>query len=150
MTRKNKTLMSVQHSARIGALHQYSHMKITDIQKLFPQYSRATIYRHAKADVNAEKPLRNVTKKIGRPRKVSVADKESIKNTISELRDSECSFTSPRVGVKAGVSRKFSNRTLRRAMHELGYGYYNTRRKGVMKSPDFPQRVKFCDKIKYI
>ena len=124
-------MITIRNSCEISALHQHGRVKIKDLVKMFPQYSRASIYRHAKRKIGESILVMPTvpSKKRGRPHKLSAAEKEKIVISLHTLRDSDGSFTSPRIGVKAGLATKVSNRTIRRVLNNAGYGYYGTRRK---------------------
>jgi len=141
-----KPRVPVQHSAEMAALHQKANVEIRKLQAMFPQYSRATIYRHARKPFGAEPPA-TVYKRRGRPRKLNPADEEQLVNALIELREAEGSFSSPRVATKAALTT-VSNRTVRRDLNRLGYGYRTTRRKGMLTEDDFKKRVAFCQKIR--
>ena len=71
---KTKTYRSVtlRHSVEISTAHQLAKTPIKKLVQLFPQYSPATIYRHAQIKIGEDQPLtmRNINRG-GRPRKLS-------------------------------------------------------------------------------
>lgn len=131
----------------MAALHQYSNVSVKKLKALFPQYSLATIYRHAKKDVSSEDPVNMSKFNKGRPRKLSDRDCRSIVKALKKLRNTEGHFSSPRIAVEAGI-KQVSNRTVRRTLNREGYKFLQTRRKGLMKAKDFKDRVDFCKKVK--
>ena len=136
------------HSADMAALHQHANVKIKEIVKMFPQYSQATIYRHAKRKIGADPPINRSKFNKGRPSKLNEGDKRIISRSIKRLRVSHGTFSSTHVQVEAGLEKRVSNRTVRRALNQLGYKNLNTRKKGQMKNTDFTKRMKFCNNIK--
>ena len=76
-------------------------------------------------------------------------DRRAILRAIPKLRKSCGSFTSPRVGLEAGVEFKVSNRTVRRILNEAGYHYFQSHKKGLLTQQDLKDRVKFCRKIRH-
>ena len=142
-----KNGVTVQHSVEIATLYQTGGVSGAKLLKMFPQYSKATIYRHAKKPFNrANHDARKKNK--GRLAKLTNQDRRQILRCIPKLRKSEGSFTSRRVAVEAGVERKVSNRTVRRVMNEEGYGYLRSRKKGLLSANDMKNRKKFCRKIR--
>lgn len=140
--------VNVRHSAEMAAIHQHANVNINKLKELFPQYSQATVYRHAKRAISAE-PHENKTRKNGGcPRKLSEYDCRRITRAIKRLRKTEGSFTSKRIFIESGITGNISNRTFRRALNRLGYSYRQTRKKGLMKESDFSKRIKFCRKIR--
>lgn len=139
--------VNVRHSCEISALHQHANVSLKELKKIFPQYSQASLYRHAKRKIGAELTVPPLKTKKGRPKKLCAEEHQKIITSLHVLRETDGSFTSPRVAVKAGVATKVSTRTVRRVLNKSGYGYYNTRRKGVMMKKDFESRTDFCNKI---
>lgn len=138
--------VTVEHSAQMAALKEIGK-PIPEIVKMFPMYSRATIYRHANRRLG--QPSRSDKRKInkGRPAKLSERDRRKIIRAIPALRKTDGSFSSRRVAVHAGV-RHVSNRTIRRCLNKGGYGYYQSRKKGLLSETDRKKRTKFCNKVK--
>ena len=139
--------VTMRHSCEISILYQQTKMPMKSIVKLFPQYSQATIYRHAKKKVGDTSKKSGSGKKKGRPSKLNNGEKERIVRSIDVLRETDGSFTSPRVAVKAGVETKVSNRTVRRVLNKSGFGYYSTRRKGMLTKLDFQKRIEYCERV---
>lgn len=143
-----KARVTIRHSAEMAALHQHSNVSVKELQTMFPNYSRCTIYRHAKKKIGEPEKSNNSKFNTGRPSKLSARDKRKIVLAFKTLRDKEVSFTSSRVAVRAGVADRVSNRTVRRVLNDEGYEYLSTRKKGVMKNKDFAERSKFCRKVR--
>ena len=142
-----KTTVAIRHSAEMAALHQVSKLPVKTIQGMFPQYSLATIYRHAKKTIGADSPIKKSKLNRGRPRKLTERQVRDVLRTVKKLRNSEGSFASPRVEVLAGLSGTVSNRTIRRTLNRAGYKYLTTRKKGVLSELDYEKRMKFCKKV---
>lgn len=145
-----KPRVSLRHSAEMAALHQHPTypVSIAKIRKLFPQYSQATIYRHTKMPVGRDLPVNKSKFNKGRPRKLTEPDCDRLVQAVEDLRNTDGTFTSPRIAVKAELESAVSNRTIRRALNRKGYKYLTTRRKGIMTEKDFSDRVQFCKKVK--
>ena len=143
-----KTKVTVEHSAQMVALREVGE-SIPSIVKKFPMYSRATIYRHCCKKVGQLSRVNKSTRNAGRPPKLSTRDKRKILRSIPQLRNLEGSFSSRRVATHAGITN-VSNRTVRRCLNNAGYGFYQSRKKGLMNEKDREVRVKFCKKIKQL
>ena len=71
---KKESLVSVQHSAEMAKVHRKASIQVKVLIKMYPQYSRASIYRHAKKKLSAEPPLDCQHFDKGKPPKISVRD----------------------------------------------------------------------------
>ena len=140
--------VTIRHSANMAALHQHAGVTIKKLMKMFPQYGQASIYRHAKREITAEPPIDRRKNDKGRPSKLTDCERRNIVASIKKLRKSSGHFTSSRVGLKCGVSTKVCNRSVRRVLNQAGYGYRQSRKKGLLGEDDCVARVNFCEKIK--
>jgi len=141
--------VSVVHSAEMASLCQKAQISAKEIHKLYPQYSKATIYRHCSRVLANDACLKDKrTKNKGRPSKLSIQDRRLILRTVEKLRRTDGSFTSPRIALEAGLSNKVSNRTIRRVLNSAGYRYRRSRKKGPLKLSDLKSRVSFCRNIR--
>lgn len=147
-TRKKYAKITTRHSSDIAALHQKAHVSISELMEMFPQYSRASMYRHAKRDITEEDPVDRRISNTGRPSKLSQRDKRKIIQTFKRLRRTEGSFTAVRIREEAGLVGRVCVRTIRRVLNSFGYRYLRSRKKGLMTIKDKMKRVKFCRKIK--
>ena len=147
MAKKSRKNVALEHSAQIRAAYQLSNIRGKKLLKMFPQYSKAAIYKHAQKPLNGEPVFDKRKANKGRPSKLSPQDKRSIVRSITSLRQKEGSFTSKRVQVESGVSH-VSGRTIRNCLNEDGYWYLQTQKKGLLHAKDLKSRVKFCKKIR--
>jgi hypothetical protein len=147
MAKKGPKKVSLEHSAQIRAAYQLSKIRGRRLLKLFPQYSKAVIYKHAKKPLNGVAVVDKRRKNRGRPTKLSVQDKRSILRAVKSLRDKEGSFTSKRIQLESGVNH-VTSRTVRHYLNEQGYWYLQTRKKGLLHAKDLKSRARFCRKIK--
>ena len=69
--------MATEHSIHITYLHQDKHMKIKDIVKRYKQYSKSSIYRLAKRNIEEEVVDRRKQNK-GRPQNCLIEKKEPL------------------------------------------------------------------------
>ena len=144
---KMRNKISHEHSAQIRAAYQLSNVRGKKLLKMFPQYSKAAIYKHAKKPLNGESVFDKRKMNKGRPNKLSVQDKRSILRTIPKLREELGNFTSRRVQLESGVTH-VSNRTIRNMLNKGGYHYLRSRKKGLLHASDLKARKKFCQKIR--
>ena len=143
-----RSQVTQRHSAEIAALYQKAGVLGAKLLQLFPQYSKASIYRHAKKPIGEDAPCDKRTHNKGRPSKLTPKDKRRILRSVPKLRDTDGSFTSPRIAVEAGVEDKVSNRTIRRVLRSDGYSYLRSRKKGLMTKEDLKKRMTFCMKVR--
>ena len=141
----NKILFEV--SLHLRYLYQDLGIKGKQLLDEYKQYSRASIYRHAK------KPIKNTVidkRKYdpGRPPKLSKRDKRSIIRQVEVLRHSVGHFTSRHVRVSAGTGSRVSDETVRRVMRSDGLNYRHARKKGLLTKNDLKLRLQFARKIK--
>ena len=141
--------VTIQHSSQIRAAYQLGGMTGKALVQLFPQYCRATIFKHAKKPINGETIFDRRSLNKGRPRKISSQDERSILRSVRKLRKQEGSFTSRRIQVASGVdSEKVSNRTIRRCLNRKDIFYLQSRKKGLLGEQDLVDRLKFCKKLR--
>ena len=143
-----RSRVTERHSAEIAALYQKAGVSGANLLELFPQYSKATIYRHAKKTIGQDVPCDKRKHNKGRPSKLTPKDKRRILRSVPKLRITDGSFTSPRIAVEVGVESKVSNRTIRRVLRNDGYSYLRSRKKGLMRKQDLKERMKFCRKVR--
>lgn len=145
--KKSKSKVTIQHAAEMAALYQKANIRGKELVELFPQYSRASIYRHATKTIGEER-VDGRTKNKGRPCKLSEHDKRRILRAIPKLRKTDGSFTVPRIRTESGLDGVCSDRTVQRVLHGAGYSYLQSRKKGLMTAKDLKERVEFCNKVK--
>ena len=136
--------VSVELSARIHLLHTDFNIPVNEICKKYPQLSRATVYRHARKTIPIFEKKKK--KKGGRPPKLDSRQERKIIRNTKFLQDKEANFSSKRVRVMADVPH-VSDRTVRRVMTKHGYGYRQSRKKGLMTKLDRKKRVQFCRRM---
>ena len=145
-TDMNRNKVTLQDSADIVA-HYKVGIRGKELLKLFPQYSKSTVYEHAKRKVGESRIDKRHGNK-GRPPKLDARDKRLILRQIPILRKEYGSFTSKRVQVESGLTDKVSNRTVRRCLNGNGYGYRRSRKKGLLVKKDLSKRVAFARKVR--
>ena len=138
----------VDVSVHVRYLYQDLGVNGKELLKRYPQYSRASIYRHAKkriGDVTQDQRRNN----CGRPKLLSSRDERRILNQIPKLRKSmgsEFGLHSVREG--ASVCRDVSDTTVARVLYRHGYGFRRCRRKGILTENDLKARLKFAKHAK--
>ena len=142
-----KRKVNVEHSAEIRALYKYGGVRGKELLKLFPQYSKSSIYAHVNRIVGSEGFLDKRKYNKGK-KKLTVRQERNILRTVHTLRRTDGTFTSPRIQLQSGIGQSVSNRTVRRVLNKNGYNYRQTRRKGLLLQSDLKKRLQFCRKIK--
>ena len=133
-------------SIHLKYLHQDLGLGIASIQKKYPQYPKTTLYRHMKAPITKEEK-KKPKKKLGRPKKLSERDERKIIREVHLQRKKVGACPSTDIQKMAGVN-KVSNRTVRRTLHQHGYGYRQCRKKGQLTKEDLKKRLNFARKCK--
>ena len=145
--KRKLTKIPLQVSVHLRYLYQDKGVRGKELLKVYPMYSRTSIYRHAAKPI-IEKKL-TVRSKNGRPCILSPRDKRSILRQIPILRKTIGSFTIRRLRLAVGISRTTCcDQTIRRVLHSAGYKYYHSRKKGLLTKKDLAQRLKFARKVK--
>ena len=139
--------VKLEHSMQMRCLYQISNVRGRKLLELFPQYSKAIIYRHVKKSINLESPFDKRKLNKGRPPKLSTKDKRKVLRTIKYLREEVGSFTSKRVQIESGVTH-VCNKSIRNILNKAGYFYLKSRKKGLLTMQDLIKRVRFCRKVK--
>ena len=122
-------------------------LKRKELLKMFPKYSRRSVYRHAaKAFDSVEGDTRKLNH--GQPRKLNNRDERAVVREIQKLRDSDGSFTTKHLKVTAGIDERVFDEIVCRTLKEFGYGYYHSREKRLLKIKDFNARRVFAVHIK--
>ena len=128
-------------------LHQDKGFSCNQIMRRFPQFSKATVYRHMKRLINCnvfEKRVKNP----GRPKKPTKRHERNIIRAVHRLRISIGSFNAERLRTEAGIPTKISVWTIRRVLNRHGYRYLQSRKKGMLTSKEDYKRLKFARRMK--
>ena len=134
-------------SVYLRYLHQHGGLKGKKLCEKFPQYSARSIHRHAALPVGADTRDKRKENK-GRPRKLTEREKRHVESAIQRLRHTEQGvFTSVHIQEQSGTTR-VCNRTVRRHLNRVGYGYRQCRKKGQLTEDDCKKRLKFAQNIK--
>ncbi len=123
-------------------LHSDKGLTVKEIAAKYPEYSRATVYRHCKKIITAVE-ADNRKSNAGRPRLLTEREGRSIIRNVTRLREVSGRFSARRLKIEAGVSN-VSDRTVRRLLNRHGYFYLQSRKKGLMSKKDMRKRVKFA------
>ena len=132
-----------RESLYMRLLFQEQKLSAAEIKKRFPQYSRATIYRHINRPLTERTDRRSSNR--GRPSKLTDQDIRQILRKIPVLRQKQGTFTIKRLRLEAGVNH-VSIHTVRRVLKQNGYSYLHSRKKGLLKKKDCQLRMKFARK----
>ena len=97
--------ISHEHSAQIKAAYQLSKVRGKELLKIFPRYSKAAIYKHAKKPFNGEPVFDKRKMNKDRPNKLTVQDERSILRTYySKILRRIRNFTSRHIQLESGVT----------------------------------------------
>ena len=113
----------------------------------FKQYSKASIYRHAKKPIES-RAIDKRKNNPGRPPKLSARDKRSILRQVEVLRDSVRHFISRHVRISSGIESSVSDETVSRVMRKDGLRYRHARKKGLLTRKDLKLRLAFAKKVR--
>jgi len=134
--------INIKTSALLRALHQEAGVPCAELVRRYPQYSRRSIYRHARKSEDTSLEDRRKHNK-GRPRILSVREERLIIRTLMNLRRHRASFTAKRIQEEAGLQH-VSIRTIQRVLHRHGYKYKQSRKKGLLSCKDKKRRLQFA------
>ena len=148
MNRTNKQKkVPVEVSVHLRFLHREMGLRGRELTRRCPEYSRASIYRHAKKRIEVGHTDKRHTNP-GRPKKLIERDRRSLLQNIPKLRKTTCSFTIKRLSHAAGTANKVSHQTVGRLLHREGYRYFYSRKKGFLTEKDLQRRLKFAHKVR--
>ena len=117
----------------------YSQRQIASIVKI----SKSSVFDIIKKanERNKQRIVNKKELKRGRPRLLSERDKRRLKRAIKKLRQSDPNFSVMEIVKASGINMNCASyRTFLRYIRTLGYGYYNSRRKGVLIGKDLKKR----------
>ena len=129
-------------SIYIKVLHE-TGFKAKDIHRKLPSISMRQIYRHINKSI--EDPVDKRKENKGRPRLMSVRDERKMLRTLLGLRNERALFSVKRLQEEADLVH-VSTRTVCRHLHHNGYGYYQSRKKGLVTAKDKTIRLAFARK----
>ena len=127
-------------SAYLYIMHVDQGVSVLKLSRLHPQYSLATIHRHATKKIGSEQKRQCI--KTGRPKKINPREQRNLIRQLYLCREQEGNFTSARLQYNCNLMH-VSNNTVRRTLHQSGFKYLQSRKKGLMSKQDLVKRVKF-------
>ena len=114
--------------------------------------SLTTVYRIKKEGVlglKREEGKKRLKLSPGRPRKLNIREERMLLRQIKVLREENPNFCSGKLMESCGISSKqVSNRTIRRLLHKNGFGYRQSRKKGVLTRQDIRRRYMYAREVK--
>ena len=135
-------------SFHLRYLHQDMKLTLAELMRIYPQYSKTSIFRHSKLPFGELKPDGRQNNK-GRTVKLTDRDNRKLVCSLLKLRENYGNFTSTDVQRESGILEKnVSNRTIRRCLRKHGYSYMQCRRKGQLLKEDLKARLTFARKCK--
>ena len=129
---------------RLLRYHQQDKgVKICELVKRLPNYSKSNIYIHANfPDEAAKTDGRKLNE--GRPKVLTVRDKRKIIRTMLMLRETSRSFSIKQLKLESGVDPHVSDNTIIRILNCNKYHYLQSRKKGLMSRHDPRTRLLFA------
>lgn len=99
-----------------------------------------------KAEERGDKEYKKTFSKAGgRPEILNERDKRRLQRAVKILRETDANFTVMEVVQTSGIDiNRASYRTFVRYIRKLGYGFYNSRKKGVLTRNDLKKQRKFA------
>lgn len=134
--------VTLEESLYMRFLYREQEVSVNELRRRFPDYSRATIFRHVRKDIKRPFDRRKLNK--GRPRKLTIRDERNLLRHIKRLRLNVGPFTLRRLAREAGIDERISMATVSRVLRKNGFHYLHSRRKGIMKKKDFTKRLEFA------
>ena len=146
-------------SFRLRYLFQDKGVRGKELLKIYPEYSRRSLYQHAAKTMDSTKVVEKSKFNKVRPKKVSLKEERIIlreihklhkgKNTQSTQREESVPFAIKRLRLVSGIGNKVCNETIRNLLKRRGTNFFILE-KGLIKPKDFNERLKFSRKIKGI
>ena len=118
----------------------------TDRKRGYHLFSKATICRHMKREIN-EKTFDKRKNNKGRPKKLSSRDQRLLMRQVEVLRARNVNFTAKRLKLSAGLTTAVSDQTVRRVLHKNKLRYRHAAKKGVLSREDLKKRMDFAKKV---
>ena len=152
MNKNNKRVLSTQRKQKIGPeaslyfriQHQDYGVSCYALAKRHTNYAERSVYRHAKKPLDSFDKHNKQHDNKGRPRSLTVRDERNVFKALHNLRKESAAFTSQKIQNAAGLTAKTCNRTVRRVLRKKGYGYRQTRKKGLLTENDKTLRLNFA------
>ena len=139
----------MQVSVKLQYFHQDEGLKLCDLVKRFPNYSKSNIYIHAKLpDEAAKTDGRKVNE--GRPKVLTVRDERKIIRTMLMLRETWGSFSIKRLKLESGLYPHVSDNTVICILKRNKYHYLQSPKKGLMSKLVAKTRLLVAQKVKRI
>lgn len=143
------TCIPMEVSLLLRYLHQRLGEDLRSLTEAYPQYTRTSIHRHMKKPMTVTRANNKPSGRVGRPRKGSDRDKRKLVKALMKLRATEGNFAATDIQREAGIPEsQLSKRTVRRYLQEMGYGFKQCRRKGILLTSDLSKRLRFAKRCK--
>ena len=107
-------------SFRLRYLFKDKDVKGKELLKLYPEYSRLSLYRHAVKSTYSTQIVDKRKFNKGRPKKVSLREERIILREIRKLRDESGSFAIKRLRLVSGLGDKVCDETVRNLFKRKG------------------------------
>lgn len=146
---KKRNYVTANVSVYMRYLYQDKGLRGAKLLQRFPDYSKATVYRHAKRPIDQAGNLHDRRKfNKGRPRKLTIRDERNLVRQLHRCRILYGAFTAAKLRTEAGIPPTVSIWTIRRVLYKHGYRFLQSRKKGLMSRKDTLKRHRFACKIR--
>ena len=138
--------ISAEQRARVWFLTENTGLSLREIARKC-EISKSSVARICDRTSNQRSQVEKVTRKSGRPRKISERDGRAPIRGLQRLRLRD--VTVKTVVQESGCSfQQAHRRTFSRFLNEKGYGYLIARRKGIVSEKDRGIRLQYARKMK--
>ena len=118
-------------SFRLRYLYQDKGLRGKELLRLYPEFSRTSIYRHVSKSLSSEVFEDGRKQNKGRPKKLTIREERSVLRQITVLRERVGSFSARTLKLEAGIKEsQVCDDTIRNLLKANGYEFLQVRRKG--------------------
>ena len=148
----NRTLTKILPHVpfRLRYLFQGKGVRGKESLKLYPDYSRASLYRHVVKSIDSTQVVDKCQFNKRRPNKVSLRKRKIVLRELRKLREEFGSFAIKWLQLVSGLGNKVCDENVRNLLKKKGYKFLHSRKKGLLKPKDLKERLKFSRKIKRV
>ena len=147
---KKLSIIPPHVSFRLRYLYQDKGIKGKELLKLYPEFSKTSIYRHAKKPIDSTEVVDKRKFNKGRPKILTIREERKVIRSIPLLRQTVGSYGVKRLRVFAGINKNVCDQTVRNLLKANGYQYLHSRKKGLLKKKDIRQRFSYAKKVRRI
>lgn len=145
--------ISAELRAYVRYLRSESHLSLRDIASMCDisygsaqRFAKSSLPKITKVPSRKSKPGQcKEHLRVGRPKGMSARTERYVERELNKMREDQGTFYISDLMANTGLtSDMVSERTVRRSLNRKGYGFFQSRRKGVLNLNDYKQRLKFA------